>query len=91
MIFLILLITFFITELLVYHLGHVAIVVPVVFIIMAIYYLYCKNHLLSRGELATYEKKIEKLKLIQRLLLSVIFLMSLAVMINFITRVFLFT
>lgn len=91
MIFLVLLVTFIITELMVYHLGQVAIVVPVVFIIMAIYYLYCKNYWLSRGELATYEIKIEKLRLVQRLLLSVIFLISLAVMINFITRVFLFT
>ena len=89
MFFLIALISFTMTEILLYHLGWLTLVVPLIYILLMLYYMYYKNSLVARTDIATYEKKIKILELNQCVLLLIIITLSLAISVNFITRMLL--
>lgn len=88
MFFLLLLVAFSVTELLLYHLGFVAILIPFLFIAIGLIYLYYKNSFIVQNDMAAYEKRIKILELMQRMQIIILLIMSIAVVINFLTKVF---
>lgn len=87
MFFLVALIAFLMTEVLIFHLGWITLAVPVMYILIMLYYLYYKNHLAARTDIAMYEKTIKKLEVTQWLLIFIIVILSFAITMNFISRI----
>lgn len=89
MIFILWLVTFTVSEMLLSHMLVLMWIVPVMFVILGVYYLVGKNSVAGRGDMVAYEKKIKLLTNKLYFLYSLITLTSLCIMVNMLSRLFL--
>jgi len=89
MIFILWLVAFTTSEMLLSHMRVLILILPVIFIALGLYYLTCKNSVSGRGDIVAYEKKITLLTNKLHFVYSLITLISLCVMVNMLSGIFL--
>ena len=89
MILILWLVAFAASEMLLSHMRILMLILPVIFSVLGVYYLICKNSVIGRGDMVAYEKKINILTNKLHFVYCLIALISLCVMINMLSGIFL--